>query len=150
MQHAFELCQSLIEGLEPGCGVWKSDSYWAEELNSYNFNVVGAMLLAETGFNSDIVLEALNRQVYIFYFTFINCLSMLIVKGFRSYNCLYAKVNCDYLVETNGSNENVKTLRKNLIGKVLLLKAMVLSKLDKEEECEASFQKALTYNKGKF
>lgn len=63
MDEAFNLCQSLVREFEPGCGMWESDSFWANELNGYNFNVVGTMLLAETGFNKnfDIVLEALNR-----------------------------------------------------------------------------------------
>jgi hypothetical protein len=60
---AFKMCQSLIGEFEPGCGLWKSDSFWADELNDYNFNVVGTMLLAETGLNknTDTVLEALNK-----------------------------------------------------------------------------------------
>lgn len=63
MDEAFSLCQSLIGEFEPGCGMWESDSFWANELNGYTFNVVGTMLLAETGFskNIDIVLEALNK-----------------------------------------------------------------------------------------
>lgn len=52
--------------------------------------------------------------------------------------------------ETKNSNENIKTLRQILIGKILLLKATVLSKLNKEEDCQAAFEKALTYNAGKF
>jgi len=62
-EEAFKLCQSLIEEYEPGYSMWKSGSFWADELNDYNFNVVGTMLLAETGFNknTDIVLEALNK-----------------------------------------------------------------------------------------
>lgn len=63
MEEAFKLCQTVIEEFEPGCIMWKSDSFWASELNNYDFNVVGAMLLAETGFNknTDVVLEALNK-----------------------------------------------------------------------------------------
>lgn len=63
MKDAFELCQSLIKEFEPGFDMWKSDSFWANELNNYNFNVVGSLLLAETGFehNTEIVLEALNK-----------------------------------------------------------------------------------------
>jgi len=63
LEESFKLCQALIEEYEPGYGMRKSDSFWADELNSYNFNVVGTMLLAETGFNknTDIVLEALNK-----------------------------------------------------------------------------------------
>lgn len=63
MKEASKLCQSLIEEFEPGFGMWESDSFWANELNDYNFNVVGSLLLAETGFdqNTDIVLEALNK-----------------------------------------------------------------------------------------
>lgn len=63
IEEAFKLCRSLIENFEPGCGLWKSDSFWADELNSYNFNVVGTILLAETCYNkyTDIVLEALNK-----------------------------------------------------------------------------------------
>lgn len=62
-EEAFKLCQSLVEEYEPGYNMWKSGSFWADELNDYNFNVVGTMLLAETGFNknTDIVLEALNK-----------------------------------------------------------------------------------------
>lgn len=62
-EEAFKLCQSLIEEFVPGYCMWKSDSFWADELNDYNFNVVGTMLLAETGFNknTDFVLEALNK-----------------------------------------------------------------------------------------
>lgn len=36
-----------------------------------------------------------------------------------------------------------------LIGKILLLKATILSKLDKDDDCEAAFRKALMYNSGK-
>lgn len=63
MDEAFKLCQSLIEEFEPGCGMWESDSFWANELNDYNFNIVGTLLLAETGLNNNIniVLEALNK-----------------------------------------------------------------------------------------
>lgn len=63
MEQAFKLCQSLIEEFEPGCDMWKSNLFWADELNQYNFNVVGTMLLAESGFNSntDLVLEMLNK-----------------------------------------------------------------------------------------
>lgn len=61
MEEAFKLCQSLIEEFEPGCGMWKEDSFWIDELNNYNFNVVGTMLMAETGFNTEIILEALNK-----------------------------------------------------------------------------------------
>lgn len=52
--------------------------------------------------------------------------------------------------ETNTSsyNENIKTLRRILIGKVLLLRATIFSKLNKEEDCEAAFIKALTFNSG--
>ncbi|VVC24188.1 Hypothetical protein CINCED_3A000914 [Cinara cedri] len=64
MDEAFKLCQSLIGEFEPGCGMWESDSFWANELNDYNFNVIGTMLLAETGLNknTNIVLEALNKS----------------------------------------------------------------------------------------
>lgn len=51
--------------------------------------------------------------------------------------------------ETKNYNKNIKTLRQILIGKILLLKATVLSKLNKEEDCQAAFEKALTYNAGK-
>lgn len=63
MDEAFKLCQIVIEEFEPGCNMWKSGSFWASELNDYDFNVIGAMLLAETGFNknTDVVLEALNK-----------------------------------------------------------------------------------------
>lgn len=37
-----------------------------------------------------------------------------------------------------------------LIGKILLLKATILSKLDEDDECESAFKKALMYNSGKF
>lgn len=62
-EETFKLCQSLIEDFVPGCGLWKSDSFWADELNDYNYNVVGTMLLAETccSKNTDIILEALNK-----------------------------------------------------------------------------------------
>ncbi|XP_022173475.1 uncharacterized protein LOC111035945 isoform X1 [Myzus persicae] len=127
-EEAFKLCQSLIEEYEPGYGMWKSGSFWADELNGYNFNVVGTMLLAETGFNknTDMVLEALNK----------------------SFNCLYAKISFDCLTEPNDHEEESTTLRRILIGKILLLKATILSKLNKEEDCEAAFKKALTYNTG--
>lgn len=42
------------------------------------------------------------------------------------------------------------SLRRILIGKILLLKATLLSRLNKDEDCEATFKKALTYNAGKF
>lgn len=63
MDKAFKMCQSLIEEYEPGCNMWESDSFWADELNNYNFNVVGAMLLTESSINknADLVLEALNK-----------------------------------------------------------------------------------------
>jgi len=63
MEEAFKLCQSSVEDFVPRCGLWESDSYWANELNNYDFNVVGTMLLAETGLskNDDFVLEALNK-----------------------------------------------------------------------------------------
>lgn len=63
IEEAFKLCQSLIGEFEPGCGLWKSDLFWADELNDYNFNVLGTMLLAETGLNknTETVLEALNK-----------------------------------------------------------------------------------------
>lgn len=65
MEEAYQLCQSLIEEFEPRCDMWKSDSFWANELNEYNFNVVGTMLLAESGFNynTDLVLEMLNKYI---------------------------------------------------------------------------------------
>ncbi|XP_027852543.2 uncharacterized protein LOC114131500 isoform X2 [Aphis gossypii] len=126
LEESFKLCQALVEEYEPGYGMWKSDSFWADELNSYNFNVVGTMLLAETGFNknTDIVLEALNK----------------------SFNCLYAKISFDFVTEPSNYDENITTLRRILIGKILLLKATVLSKLNKEKDCEAAFKKALSYN----
>lgn len=67
-EEAFKLCRSLIEEFEPGCGMWKSESFWANELNDYNFNVIGTMLLAEIGHkNTNIVLESLNKyNFYIF------------------------------------------------------------------------------------
>lgn len=68
----------------------------------------------------------------------------------RSFNCLYEKINNDFLTETNSFDERIKTLRKVLIGKVLLLRATILSKLNNEEECEATFKKALKYNAGNF
>jgi len=46
--------------------------------------------------------------------------------------------------------ESITTLRRILISKILLLKATIFSKLNKEEDCEAAFKKALTYNTGKF
>lgn len=63
MKEASKLCQSLIEEFEPGFDMWESDSFWANELNNYNFNVIGSLLLAETGFDqsTEIVLEALNK-----------------------------------------------------------------------------------------
>lgn len=127
-EEAFKLCKSLIEEYEPGYSMWKSDSFWADELNDYNFNVVGTMLLAETGFNknTDIVLEALNK----------------------SFNCLYTKVTFNSAMEPSEHEDSIITLRRILIGKILLLKATVLSKLNKEEDCEAAFKKALTYNAG--
>lgn len=68
----------------------------------------------------------------------------------RSFNCLYAKISFDCaMVHSDGEEESI-TLRRILIGKILLLKATVLSKLNKEEDCEAAFKKALTYNAGKF
>lgn len=67
----------------------------------------------------------------------------------RSFNCLYAKISLDVVTETSGHDESITTLRRILIGKILLLKATVLSKLNKEEDCNAAFKKALTYNAGK-
>lgn len=65
LEEAFKLCRSLIEDFVPDCGLWKGDSFWVIELNNYSFNVIGTMLLAETGFgfieNVDFVLEALNK-----------------------------------------------------------------------------------------
>lgn len=63
MEEAFKLCQLLINNFEPGCNMWKSDSFWANELNSYSFNVIGAMLMAETALNrnTDTVLEVLTK-----------------------------------------------------------------------------------------
>jgi len=63
MEEAFKLCRSSIEDFIPRYGLWKSDEFWADELNDYDFNVVGTMLLAETSFNknADFVLEALNK-----------------------------------------------------------------------------------------
>ncbi|XP_025198606.1 uncharacterized protein LOC112596938 [Melanaphis sacchari] len=127
-EESFKLCQTLVEEYEPGCDMWKSDSFWADELNDYNFNVIGTMLLAETCLNknTDIVLEALNK----------------------SFNCLYAKSSFDFVAKPSNHDENITTLRRILIGKILLLKATVLSKLNKEEDCEAAFKKALSYNAG--
>lgn len=68
----------------------------------------------------------------------------------RSYNCIYAKTNRDNLSETFNCDENIKTLRKILIGKILLLRATVLSRLNLDKDCEAAFQKALSHNSGKF
>lgn len=69
----------------------------------------------------------------------------------RSFNCLYAKISFNCAAESSDhEEENIITLRRILIGKILLLKATVLSKLKKEEDCEATFKKALTYNAGKF
>lgn len=67
IEEAFKLCQSLVEEFEPGCGLWKSDSFWADELNDYNCNVLGTVLLAETGLNKnpETVLEALNKYTSI-------------------------------------------------------------------------------------
>lgn len=66
---AFKLCRLLIDDFEPGCGMWKSDSFWANELNDYNCNVIATMLLAEIGVhkNPDIVLESLNKYNFYFY-----------------------------------------------------------------------------------
>lgn len=66
MKEASELCQSLIKEFEPGFGLWKSDSFWANELNDYNFNIVGSLLLAEAGLdkNTEIVLAALNKYIF--------------------------------------------------------------------------------------
>lgn len=65
IEEAFKLCQSLIGEFEPGCGLWEGDSFWADELNDYNFNVIGTMLLAETDLNknTDTLLEALNKYI---------------------------------------------------------------------------------------
>ncbi|XP_050441484.1 uncharacterized protein LOC126846251 [Adelges cooleyi] len=129
MSKAFTLCHSLIEEYDCGFGMWKSDSFWANELNSYDFNVVGALLLAETGIfqESDTILNALNK----------------------SFNCLYTKIDSGYSSISNEDEENVKTFRRVLMGKVLLLKATVLSRLvDREDECEATYNKALKYNPG--
>lgn len=62
-EEAFKLCQSLVDEFEPGCGLWKSDLFWADELNDYGLNIVGTMLLAEASLNknTDVVLEALNK-----------------------------------------------------------------------------------------
>jgi len=69
----------------------------------------------------------------------------------RSFNCLYGKISFDCATEPSDHvEESMITLRRILIGKILLLKATVLSKLNKEEDCEAAFKKALTYNAGKF
>lgn len=68
----------------------------------------------------------------------------------RSFNCLYAKINFGYPTETTSDDESVKTLRRILIGKILLLRATILSKLNLEKDCEAAFQKALTFNPGIF
>lgn len=35
------------------------------------------------------------------------------------------------------------------MGKILLLKATVLSRLNNDEDCEAAFKKAITFNAGK-
>jgi len=67
----------------------------------------------------------------------------------RSFNCLYAKINCDYLTETKDHGESIKILQRILIGKILLLKAKILTKLNMDEECEAAFKKAITFNAGK-
>lgn len=67
----------------------------------------------------------------------------------RSFNCLYSKINSDNFSETFNCDENIKTLRKILIGKILLLRATVLSRLNLDKDCEAAFQKALAYNSGK-
>lgn len=150
-EETFKLCKSLIEDFEPGCGLWKSDSFWANELNDYNYNIVGSMLLAETccSTNSDIVLEALNKYIYITQYC-VDIFILIIFFQLRSFNCLYAKITNDYVTKTNTSNynENIKTLRRILIGKILLLRATIFSKLNREEECEAAFIKALTYNSG--
>lgn len=63
MEEAFKLCKSLISDFESGCNMWKSDLFWANELNSYSFNVIGAMLMAETALNrnTDTVLEVLTK-----------------------------------------------------------------------------------------
>lgn len=53
------------------------------------------------------------------------------------------------MTEPSNYDENITTLRRILIGKILLLKATVLSKLNKEKDCEAAFKKALSYNAGK-
>ncbi|XP_050523834.1 uncharacterized protein LOC126895701 isoform X2 [Daktulosphaira vitifoliae] len=125
MNKAFTVGQNLIEEYDYGCDMWISNLFWANELNSYNYNVIGSLLLAETGFiqHSDIILGALNK----------------------SFNCLYtiierAQLTCD---------ENIKTLRRKIMGKVLLHKATILSRLtDREEECETVFNKAIKYNPG--
>lgn len=71
---------------------------------------------------------------------------------FRSFNCLYEKISSDCETETNSYDENSMkvSLRQILIGKILLLKATILNRLNKEEDCEATFKKALRYNSGEF
>jgi hypothetical protein len=53
-RRTFNLCQFFIEEFEAGCSLWKSDSFWVDEIIDYNSNVVGTMLLAEVGLNKNI------------------------------------------------------------------------------------------------
>lgn len=61
-------------------------------------------------------------------------------------------MSSDYVTETDVYSENNMkvTLCQILIGKILLLKATFLNRLNKEEDCEVTFKKALKYNAGEF